>query len=496
MFAKNENGNEMEVQQGASLRELLAIGFRQRRLIIGTFLGIFCLGSCLAFLLPKEYVSEMKILVKHERADPMVTPGASTPAQFQTDVSTAELQSEAELLKARDLLSQVVVACNLQNSKSGSGWHLFPSNRKDAVPRAVLQLDKNLTVEPVKLTNLISVSYKARDPHMAEKVLQTLANLYIEKHLEINHVPGEFAFFHQQAEAFRQQLADSEKQLTAFNRETGVVDPALQQEMTVRKLVDLEAQSKQDRASIAASRQRILSIQAQLRALPKRQITQVRTSDNPQLMERLKSTLLDLELKRTDLLAKYDPSYRPVKEVEAQIADARAALADAEKAPLRDETTDSDPTYQKLEAELASTKADLAATEAQTAATTALVQNYRDQSQTLNAQQVLHEDMLRKAKAEEEDLLLYSRRQEEARISDALDRERISNVVVAVPATVPFKAQSRWALIVLLSALLACIVSVLVGFVVDYWDPSFRTTQEIESFLGSPVVAAFPGSGD
>lgn len=496
MLTNEGRGDSVELQQSASLRELLAIGFRQRRVILGTFFGIFCLGICLAFLLPKEYVSEMKILVKHERADPMVTPSPNAPTQFQTDVSAAELQSEAELLKARDLLTQVVVACKLQDAKGNSGWHFFRSNGRDVVPRAVLQLDENLTVEPVKLTNLISVSYKSRSPQMAERVLRTLANLYIEKHLEINHVPGEFAFFHQQAEEFRKQLADSEKQLTDFNRQTGVVDPALQQEMTVRKLVDLEAEAKQDRASIAASRQRIISIRTQLKALPQRQVTQVRTSDNPQLMERLKSTLLDLELKRTDLLAKYDPSYRPVKEVEAQIADARAALADAEKAPLRDETTDSDPTYQKLEAQLASTKADLAATEAQAAAASALVQTYRHRSQTLNAQQVLHEDMLRKAKAEEEDLLLYSRRQEEARISDALDRERISNVVVAVPATVPFKAQSRWGFAVLLSLIFAFFVSVLVGLAVDYWDPSFRTRQEIESFLGSPVVAAFPGSGD
>jgi len=41
------------------------------------------------------------------------------------------------------------------------------------------------------------------------------------------------------------------------------------------------------------------------------------------------------------------------------------------------------------------------------------------------------------------DYLLYLHKQEEARISDALDRQRISNVVVAEAATVPFKPQAR-----------------------------------------------------
>src|SRR2546430_12547360 len=40
-------------------------------------------------------------------------------------------------------------------------------------------------------------------------------------------------------------------------------------------------------------------------ALP---ISQVRTSDNPQLMERMKSKLLELELKRTELLTKFEPT--------------------------------------------------------------------------------------------------------------------------------------------------------------------------------------------
>ena len=33
---------------------------------------------------------------------------------------------------------------------------------------------------------------------------------------------------------------------------------------------------------------------------------------------------------------------------------------------------------------------------------------------------------------------------------DALDRQRISNVVVAEPAAVPFKAQARWPFVLLL----------------------------------------------
>jgi len=133
--------------------------------------------------------------------------------------------------------------------------------------------------------------------------------------------------------------------------------------------------------------------------------------------------------------------------------------------------------------------------QARAAATTAMIRSYRVESQRLDHQEVLQQDMLRAAKANEENYLLYLRKQEEARISDALDRQRISNVLVAEAATVPFKSQGRRLPFLILGTLFASLASVVVGFVVDRWDPSFRTPQEVQDFLGSPVLAAFPKNG-
>jgi uncharacterized protein involved in exopolysaccharide biosynthesis len=113
----------------------------------------------------------------------------------------------------------------------------------------------------------------------------------------------------------------------------------------------------------------------------------------------------------------------------------------------------------------------------------------------MGQEEIKQADLLRAQKADEDNYLLYLRKQEEARISDALDRQRISNVVVAEAATIPFKPQGRRLLIMMIGGFLACLLSVMLGFAVDYWNPSFRTPDEVESFLDSPVVAAFPKNG-
>src|ERR1700731_321402 len=495
MVERNLDANAIENKHAFTVRDFLAIGFRQRQLILNTFLGIFSIAVVVAFLLPTKYEAQMKILVRHERAESVVSPEREAPVQWRTEVSEEELQSEAELIKSRDLLTKVVVACDLQNLGVSSLWNRTGDKDDQRVSRAVVALEKNLTVQPIKLTNLISVAYKSKDPQLAARVLNSLASLYLEKHLAMHRAPGEFDFFHQQAEEYRKALANAEAKLTDFSREQGVVNPALEKEITVRKLTEFEAEEKSARASIAGTRQTIRTLESQLATLPNRQTTQVRTSDNPQLMERMKSKLLELELKRTELLTKFEPTYRPVQEVEQQIAQTREAIATAEKTPLRDEITDRDPTYEALRSELAKSKTELAAAEARAAATSALVRSYRTESQQLDHKEVLQQGMLRAAKVDEENYMLYLRKQEEARISDALDQQRFSNVVVADPATVPYISQGRWLLVVLLGGLIASLASVMLALAMDRWDPSFRTPDEVESFLGTPVVAAFPKNG-
>lgn len=485
-----------------TLRDFLAIGFRQRRLMVTTFLALLGAVVGIALVLPKQYEAQMKILVRHERADPVVSAERETPRQMQTEVTEGELESEAELLKSKDLLAKVVIACNLDKRTDFSFWtssrgkyaSAAPSGQQDdeKVARAVLALENKLKVEPIKLTNLISVTYRASDPHQAAYVLNILSNLYLEKHLAMHRVPGAFDFFHQQADAYRNALEQSEEKLAEFGHKEGVVSPTLTREITVRKLGEFEASSLETQAAIEETKRRIQTLQTQLASLPARHTTQVRTADNPQLMERLKSTLLELELKRSELLTKFEPSYRPVQEVEQQIAQAKDAIAAAERAPLRDETTDTDPTYEALRAELAKASTDLAALKVRETATAGMVRSYRAESERLDQQEVLQQDVQRTAKANEENYLLYLHKQEEARISDALDQQRISNVLVAEAATVPFKPQRHRLVFVMIGVLLAALTSVSLAFVMDRLDPSFRTPQEVEDFLRSPVLAALP----
>jgi uncharacterized protein involved in exopolysaccharide biosynthesis len=243
--------------------------------------------------------------------------------------------------------------------------------------------------------------------------------------------------------------------------------------------------------------ERIRTLERLQSTTPPRLTTQVRSSPNPVLQQQLKSTLLNLELKRTELLSKFAPDYRPVQELEAEIAQAREALTNAESNPVREETTDRDATHEWLTSELAKARPELTALKARVAETSQIVDAYRKQARTLNETGIAQQDLIRAAKAAEENFLFNSRKQEEARISNALDRKRIVNVSIAEPPAAPlFPSSPNWPLNLALCLLLATFGSIAIGLSVDYLDRSFRTPDEVEVFLRVPVLAFLPRDGD
>jgi len=60
----------------------------------------------------------------------------------------------------------------------------------------------------------------------------------------------------------------------------------------------------------------------------------------------------------------------------------------------------------------------------------------------LEGESVVQQDLLRTAKANEENYLLYHRKREEARIADALDQRKIINAAVAEAPMVPLVPES------------------------------------------------------
>ena len=136
-------------------------------------------------------------------------------------------------------------------------------------------------------------------------------------------------------------------------------DPDLDKEILLRKAGEFDGSLRETQADISQTDKRISELNDLLGKTPDRLTTQVTSGDNPQLLAFLKSNLAELETKRTDLLTKYQPTYRLVQEVDQQISDLKTAIAAEGAKPVRQESTGENPTYDLLKSELVKANEDL-----------------------------------------------------------------------------------------------------------------------------------------
>jgi uncharacterized protein involved in exopolysaccharide biosynthesis len=501
--SEKHNGNN-DSAPSFSLRDLLSVVFRRKRLMLLSFAGLL-LGAVLAIvILPSTYEGQMKILVERERIDPVVSTQGNV-IEADRNVTPDEISSEVELFQSRDSLKQTAIDCGLYEIKNP--WSLAgikmrvleavgsAPGKDQRIYKAVLALEKNLHVIPMNNSNLIKVTYETHSPQEAERVVTELGNLYLAKHAAVHRPQGTSEFFQQQADQYKSDLAGAEARLVKMNQLTGIVSADFEKQVTLQKYSDFDVSVQQTRAAIAETEQRVKALRGKEASIPSRVTTQIRTADNPQLMANLKTTLLNLEIKRTELLEAYDPSYPLVREVETQIAQAVAAIADAKAGAVREETTDQNPTHEWVRTEMAKAEADLVGLEARSSVLSAALRTLKERALKLDQQAVVQQELLRTAKADEDSYLLFHRKREEARIADALDQSKIVNVSIAEAAPVPLVpiGLPPWMKLILAVVIAAC-VSLGAGFLGEYLDPSFRTAEEVKEYLDIPLLATIPRS--
>jgi uncharacterized protein involved in exopolysaccharide biosynthesis len=189
---------------------------------------------------------------------------------------------------------------------------------------------------------------------------------------------------------------------------------------------------------------------------------------------------------------KYDANYPLVKEADKEIAQTEAAIEDAKKVQYVNQTTDRDPTFEFLREDVARAKTELASQRATEAALKHSLEAVQAEMVNLDKKALKQQDLLREAKADESNYLLYLAKREQERTSDALDEKRIGNVSIAVPPVFPLLPASSPFLIMAVGLFVAFFMSVGLAFVLDYFDSSFRTPAEVLETLRIPVLGAVP----
>jgi uncharacterized protein involved in exopolysaccharide biosynthesis len=492
-----------------NLRDLLTIVFKRRRLIVSFFFTTVAVTALATFLVPPTYEATAAILVKKASAEvPLVAKDSSQLIISQ--VSEEDLNSEAAILGSRQAIEDVLHEFRVDESWRRDGLvlrarsalaGLLGSPRLSYFDDMVLHLQKKVEVRPVRKSNILDISYRHGDAEWAARVVRALTERYITRRSQVYQSPQAVSFFDEETRTAAARLAKAEQALNAFSSEArvsvlGLVgDPqslAAEKEATLRRLADFERELGEASVLVRQQTERVAALEAQLASEPDRLPSSLRLNQDP-TTEELERALVTLQLKRDALVRDFTPENRQVRDVEEQIQAAQKRLKGAEERVASINRTEINPIHQGVKAQALSARADLTGARARYESLRTQVASQRQQLDQLTQKSLTMDGLRRETKAAEEAYLLYQRKHEEARISAAMDQQRIVNVAIAQPAKRPLRPVSpRKSLNLLLGLLLGAIGGLGLAFVAEFFDHSFTSGHDLEVRLGIPLLGAIP----
>jgi polysaccharide biosynthesis protein PslE len=331
-------------------------------------------------------------------------PGQAPPGINQEAIINTEMQ----ILTGSDLSKKLLEAVGV--------YSLYPDLAKSPVrdaglqEMASLQFRQNLFVKPVAKTNLIEVYYRHDNPVVAAKAVNQLIDLFQEKHLQVfseNKTP----FLEEQQKVYQDKLKESENRLSGFRQKHEVYSLNQQKELAIKQRAELDTQIKTEESKIK-------ELQARY--------AYWKNSDNlvtDPVANALRNQINASELKEQQLLQKYTDSSRPVQEVRRDIELAKQQLRKQEEEVRKVNLSNIESELNPLMVKVTSLKRQLAEVDGRV--------------RGIDQREEQYHELTRDVASNESNFQVYLKKSEEARISEDLDRRKMTNIQVIERASVP-----------------------------------------------------------
>jgi len=481
-------GNIAPIQETSSFRPIVTAAFRYHRLWLMIVGGIIAISVLYAFLAPRQYHSEMDILVQNKRGDDQITPNRISGEITVNGVTEEQINSEIQLLLSRGLANQVV-----DPNWSSHAEATMTDGQLKAHDKAITAFEKHLSVTMVRKSNVIHVTYIASSPKLATDTLNRLLTAFLTKQKEIAQPPGTSEFFAQQAANYKQQLDQAQQQLAQFQQQQQIVTLSDTEQSLDREINDAQSDLRETDAQISELTQQLGTQTRQLHTIPQRQMTQVRTVPNDYSVERLNTMLAELENKRTTLLTKFTQNDRLVQEINKQIADTRVALANAQRMTSQEHDTDVNPVWQAVTGSIIQNETQRQALKAKHNALAAQISAMQGHLSDVEGSTVAFNTLKQKVVDLENNYQLYTQKRDEAEIADAMNANRLLNVAVAQDPTYSLLAYSPKPLLdTALGTFTALFFASFLVFFVEMGRNTFASGAEVTRAVRLPVLAEVP----
>ncbi len=474
----------------ATLKLLLYAIFKRKWQVIGIVAVVLLSILVTGLTRPKLYKTNAKVMIRPGRAEVQVSPGDDRSITLPVSATMEMMNSEMEILKSSELMRQVIARMEQ------AGAPIFGANPTRSLGEQVAALRRMIAVAPAPQSNVISIDLVARDPVKGQAILAAVTQAYLERHAAVHGTGGATEFFERQKQDHRARVEMAEAALREFVDREGIVVPEEQIRWAFKDSVRYRDAVRTQSNKIAALERHITTYRKQLAAMPERILSDIERV-NPTVSV-LATELGQLEAKRANLLQLYNADDRTVTDIDAEIAVIKSELEESEdEGVIGRERLSANPLRRDIEYALLNAERNLIDLRARVAVLPEAIDRQstedREQAIELRKKSIELSALEQEVTAARDAFRLYERKQEEARISDALDRSGILNVSILDTPSLPTRPSNTMSPVMLVVALVAGTglgVGTAVGL--EFLGRNFKLEEQVEEYLELPVFAVIP----
>jgi polysaccharide biosynthesis protein PslE len=498
--------------------ELLEIVFRHKLKIIIIPLIILMMTMGVVLFFPRKYRSEAKLYLQVGReslgVDATATVGP-TAGLVQSN-RDEEIKSALQVVGSRGVISQVVkqlgpeyvLTCVEPNAepvkknpimekiKGGIGSTLSVLKSIDPVSpdeEAALEIESNLKIEAERNSMVISATYDAESPKAAQKILDTLIDVYQSEHLRIHRNRNSEQFLSDQRDFLREQYNDAQQCVKDAKNEFGISSIDGRRHSLETQLQTIELEKTQNTQNLTTSQAKGNDIRTQLASLPERERSSQKSIPN-QGADLLRQELYENQIRLMDQKSRLAPNHPLLVATSKQVEDAKR-LVEAQETQRQETVDDINPIYRALSLELRTQESVVASLIARQKELSVQHDEVVRAIETFNRQAIELTQLEHNEQIARDKYLQYTNSFEQSRIDRKLEEGKISSVSVAQSATLAEKPVSPSKLLVLLGGAFMSLASVVgLVFLSEKMNDRIRSESDLATLLGLPVLATIPDS--
>ncbi|MGA9659124.1 MAG: GumC family protein [Asticcacaulis sp.] len=466
------------------LGDIIALLLRELWVMLLVFAVIFGIGVAVALSMHSSYTAGASLLMQLSK-NYVYEPVAGDAARGATATIDQVVQSEVEILNSTELKRRVVEKLGYKVILPSDPSYWTPKNeadKADAEKTAIKVIQDGFETSTAPQNNVVRLSFKHEDARSASLILNTLIDEYQVYRQEV-YTDSTGPLLQKQKDAFDARLAEADKSYQEFLAQNGVGDyqtaKATYAKISDQITTDIYAAQTQ----LATDKAKLSEVNANLRNM------------NPEMsLERdldltVPNKIFALQQQRQDMLTRYLPTARPVKDLEAQIAALQSMMDNGRGIGEATHKMGVNSLYQSLMSQKLDLEADIASVSGRITLLNQQGVQVMTKLQGLMGLEAKYNTLSTERDALQESIKTFTQRIQENQASQEMAKGSDDTVRVVEKASMPDKPKSLKRVILILSFLFGGFTALCAGLLRVYTRKGFFNAEMASKTLDLPVLA-------